>query len=613
MSITPGDTTPEALMARVAALEQTLASLQLHPSAPIPFTQGNFSSAVATVPAVLATGTNGADGADTSSDSGTGLSTQSSSGVGLHAVGGGANPTSPPDPTAAIFAEAQSAGVYAIGADSGLYGVSEKGTGVVGSSPGATGVLGQSESGIGLYGQSGSSIGGAGQSDSGIGLSGVVGGSVGLPVESGTGLYGQSESGIGLHAVGGGTSPTSSPDPTAAIFAEAQSFGIYATGGYSGILGQSEIGPGASGQGTNGPGEFGGSENSIGVVGVSGSGLAYPTGVSLGIYGQSESGVGLHAVGGGTSPTSSPDLTAAIFGEAQSYGIYAVSDDGPAGVYGQCDNGAGVYGKSENGTGVYGQSGVGTEGTLVGDVGIVGVSANGIGVYGKSDAYIGVVGASDSYVGVSGSSRSSTGVSGSSTSGLGIFGTSETSTGVYGYSDIGLAGEFTGSVDVTDALMKGGGGFQIDHPLEPAHKYLFHSFVESPDMKNIYDGIVTLDANGKAEVMLPSWFGALNSDFRYQLTAIGTAAPGLYISEEISTNHFEIAGGHPGMKVSWQVSGIRQDAWAAAHRIPVEQDKPVKEQGYYRHPELYGAPEEQNIVHVRYPDLKRAVPPGEIA
>lgn len=500
MSITPGDTTPEALMARVAALEQTLASLQLHPSAPIPFTQGNFSSAVATVPAVLATGTNGADGADTSSDSGTGLSTQSSSGVGLHAVGGGANPTSPPDPTAAIFAEAQSAGVYAIGADSGLYGVSEKGTGVVGSSPGATGVLGQSESGIGLYGQSGSSIGGAGQSDSGIGLSGVVGGSVGLPVESGTGLYGQSESGIGLHAVGGGT-----------------------------------------------------------------------------------------------SPTSSPDLTAAIFGEAQSYGIYAVSDDGPAGVYGQCDNGAGVYGKSENGTGVYGQSGVGTEGTLVGDVGIVGVSANGIGVYGKSDAYIGVVGASDSYVGVSGSSRSSTGVSGSSTSGLGIFGTSETSTGVYGYSDIGLAGEFTGSVDVTDALMKGGGGFQIDHPLEPAHKYLFHSFVESPDMKNIYDGIVTLDANGKAEVMLPSWFGALNSDFRYQLTAIGTAAPGLYISEEISTNHFEIAGGHPGMKVSWQVSGIRQDAWAAAHRIPVEQDKPVKEQGYYRHPELYGAPEEQNI------------------
>jgi hypothetical protein len=43
----------------------------------------------------------------------------------------------------------------------------------------------------------------------------------------------------------------------------------------------------------------------------------------------------------------------------------------------------------------------------------------------------------------------------------------------------------------------------------------------------------------------------------------------------------------------------------AAHRIPVEQDKPADEQGYYLHPDLYGEPEEKSILHVRHPDLSR--------
>ena len=41
------------------------------------------------------------------------------------------------------------------------------------------------------------------------------------------------------------------------------------------------------------------------------------------------------------------------------------------------------------------------------------------------------------------------------------------------------------------------------------------------------------------------------------------------------------------MKVSWQVTGIRKDPWANAHRIQVEEDKPDKERGYYLHPDLY--------------------------
>jgi hypothetical protein len=152
------------------------------------------------------------------------------------------------------------------------------------------------------------------------------------------------------------------------------------------------------------------------------------------------------------------------------------------------------------------------------------------------------------------------------------------------------AGIFVGNVSISGNLAKSSGSFKIDHPLDPANKYLYHSFVESPDMKNIYDGVVTLDNNGAALVTMPEWFDALNQDFRYQLTAIGAPGPNLYIAQEIAGNSFKIAGGTAGMKVSWQVTGIRHDAYARAHRIPVEQNKTAEERGTYIHPELYGKP-----------------------
>ncbi len=163
------------------------------------------------------------------------------------------------------------------------------------------------------------------------------------------------------------------------------------------------------------------------------------------------------------------------------------------------------------------------------------------------------------------------------------------------------AGDFYGTVNVNGTLNKPGGSFKIDHPLDPANKYLFHSFVESPDMKNIYDGVVTLDASGQAEVALPDWFEALNKDFRYQLTAIGAPGPNLYIAAEISGNRFKIAGGAAGAKVSWQVTGTRQDAWANAHRIPVEELKPAQERGSYLAPELFGQPQEKSVRLARHP------------
>jgi hypothetical protein len=147
---------------------------------------------------------------------------------------------------------------------------------------------------------------------------------------------------------------------------------------------------------------------------------------------------------------------------------------------------------------------------------------------------------------------------------------------------------FTGNVNVSGNLSKGGGSFKIDHPLDPANKYLYHSFVESPDMKNIYDGVVKLNAKGEAWVTMPDWFEALNMEFRYQLTSIGAPGPNLYIAREIKENRFKISGGKPGAKVSWQVTGTRHDAYADAYRIQVEEEKKGTERGTYLHPELFG-------------------------
>jgi len=164
-----------------------------------------------------------------------------------------------------------------------------------------------------------------------------------------------------------------------------------------------------------------------------------------------------------------------------------------------------------------------------------------------------------------------------------------------------LAADMYGDLYVHGSVTKAGGSFKIDHPLDPANKYLYHSFVESPDMKNIYDGVVTLDGSGQATVALPDWFEALNRDFRYQLTAIGAPGPNLHVSQKILRNRFAIAGGTPGMEVSWQVTGIRQDAWANAHRIPVEEVKSPAEHGHYDYPELFGQSADKSIHAALHP------------
>lgn len=133
--------------------------------------------------------------------------------------------------------------------------------------------------------------------------------------------------------------------------------------------------------------------------------------------------------------------------------------------------------------------------------------------------------------------------------------------------------KFASTLAITGALSKGSGTFAIDHPLDPRNKILYHSFVESPEVKNIYNGVATLDANGEVTIQLPDYFDALNKDSRYQFFALNEAMPNLHIKEEERNNQFTIGGGGPGGKVSWQIMGIRHDPYILAHPIQVEVTK----------------------------------------
>ncbi len=384
------------------------------------------------------------------------------------------------------------------------------------------------------------------------------------------------------------------------------------------------------------------------------------TGTGPGVRSESSGGAGMYAY--------SNNGQEGVYGQSDrvnGYGVHGVAHNGSngAGVYGDGAGGAGVWGNSASGFGVYGwsTSGVGVEGYSGGTTGVVGVSTAGtgvsgsgksVGVWGGSDAGNGVEGSSGTGPGVLGSggphgvvgmssSSSGHGVSGYATgSGIGVYGESQNGYAVTGYSssqygvkgdggnlgvyahnstanghDVYLATQalaidaygkvvVRGDEQVDGTLTKGGGAFKIDHPLDPANKYLLHSFVESPDMMNVYNGNVVTDDDGRAVVQLPAWFEALNRDFRYQLTVIGRFAQAI-VEEEVEGNRFVIRTNLGRVKVSWQVTGIRKDPYAERHRIQVEQDKPESERGFYLHPEVYGQPEERSIQFARRPETAR--------
>ncbi|MBP7936360.1 MAG: hypothetical protein KA354_17100 [Phycisphaerae bacterium] len=162
----------------------------------------------------------------------------------------------------------------------------------------------------------------------------------------------------------------------------------------------------------------------------------------------------------------------------------------------------------------------------------------------------------------------------------------ETKYGVYGDVSGGgtkYAGYFKGNLTAT-----GTKSFQIDHPLDPENSLLNHYCAEGPEPLNVYGGTIVLDAGGTAQVKLPAYFEAINRDFRYQLTPIGAPMPNLHVASEIEKNSFTIGGGKPDGKVSWEVKGVRNDAYVRQRGTLVEQAKPPGQRGKYLHPELLG-------------------------
>jgi len=216
------------------------------------------------------------------------------------------------------------------------------------------------------------------------------------------------------------------------------------------------------------------------------------------------------------------------------------------------------------------------------------------GVWGQVDptgasSYIGVHGT------VSGGMGTNTGVNG-----YGQWG--ETAIGIYGSATNGAtnwAGYFQGDVNVTGSVYESASSSRIDHPLDPENTYLCQAHVESPDMMSVHNGNVVLDGRGEATVEMPDWFEAANRDFRYQLTAIGAPGPDLHVAEKLRGNMFRIAGGEPGMEVSWMVTGIRQDPFAEANRVIAEAPKRAEDVGKLLHPELYGRGDSSSLDPVR--------------
>lgn len=248
--------------------------------------------------------------------------------------------------------------------------------------------------------------------------------------------------------------------------------------------------------------------------------------------------------------------------------IIGSSSGGAYGVSGQIESTAtgtaGVYGNNLRTSGGYGVYGIGHSG-IVGETNY----QLGYGVYGRNYDAIGPLGNSVGtygmgYVGVWGDQSDPLGYS------------------VYANGDFGAAG--------TKA-------FCIDHPLDPANKYLKHFSIESDEVINLYRGTIAFDSNGEAVVEMPSYFESVNTNFSYQLTPIGGFAP-LFIKEKMADGKFVIAGGSEGLEVSWVVHAERNDPYLQQNpgKRNVEVDKESWNQGKYLQPQLYNQSEELKIV-----------------
>ncbi|MFD7644515.1 hypothetical protein ACFV4P_28155 [Kitasatospora sp. NPDC059795] len=535
----------------------------------------------------------------------------------------------------------------------GVWGDSDLGAGVIGSSDApisgtthvrAAGVVGVNEAAQG--------VGVEGFCDRGTGVLGVGGADqpgVAGKAATGPGVSGSSTQGPGVTGQGGGTSPGVSGNAAAGpgvSGTSAQGVGVTGTG--------AGASPGVSGQADSGPGVLGSSAHGVGVAGqgagaspgVSGQADSGPGVLGTSTHGAGLSGAGTAGPGVSGSSTGAPGVSGS---STSGPGVVGTSPPGP-GVAGTSTGGPGVSGTSTGGAGLLGTGAPGVSGMSTNGVGVTGTSAPGPGVSGISTIGTGVSGISDSGAGMRTTSTSgialdatswssiaveafsSDGVgiesycghpepggggSGSSPDppnrgpavrghswfGAGVEGLSEYDAGVHAWGSTGLtASGRTLGADISNGLRvngvivsAGSARFVIDHPLDPAENTLTHAFVASPEQKNVYDGVVTLDDTGAARVTLPDWFDALNQHFRYQLTPLDAPAPDLHVSARISGNRFSVAGGPPGGVVSWQVTGVRLDKWAQANPVTPVTAKSTEHRGRFLHPTVFDQPAERGI------------------
>jgi hypothetical protein len=355
----------------------------------------------------------------------------------------------------------------------------------------------------------------------------------------------------------------------------------------AGVRGDSDTSVGVRGDSVNSIGVMGnglGSGNGVNGDSVDGKGVSGHSASSIGVIGQSDSGDGTVGLG----------LTG-------------------VGVRGESERTFGVSAKSLFAAGLSAQGGT-TMGN--GSAGIVAKGGNG--TFGSGGAGLEARGGSsnDSTGGIGGLifGGNSNGNTSNAQGGEGLHveagaGTARGGTGIFVLGGAGVntgvrgnAGNFIGNVDITGTLTKTMGTFKIDHPVDPENKYLYHSFVESPDMMNIYNGNITTDESGAAVVEMPGYFDSLNKDFRYQLTVIGTFAQAI-VASKMKGNRFVIKTDAPNVEVSWMVTGVRQDGYANRNRVQVEVDKPEQERGYYLHPEVFNQPDEKSVQWALNPEM----------
>ncbi|MBS0197114.1 MAG: hypothetical protein JSR77_10180 [Planctomycetes bacterium] len=468
-------------------------------------------------------------------------------------------------------------------------------TGVIGVSTSATGDtvgvhgVASSPDGIGVYGESTSTSGQP------YGLSGTTVSPNGIGVfarnaaTSGSG-------GLGLWAI-------SDTPGGYAIYAMSTA---WQTGGFgirSDCYSQSGIGvygyTWSTTGSTTGVMGAGASTSATGVMGA----VIAATGTTYGVRGESASASGRGVHGLATAVSGS---TYGVWGESQSpdgRGVYGVNNTASGSTYG-------VHGlaASSSGRGVLGEA-TAASGSTRGVEGRV-ASTSGTALYGQASATTGFAygvygeSASSSGRGLSGwglaSSGSTMGVEGfvNSAAGYGVYGANGPGSG-YGVFASGRLGA------------SGTKSFRIDHPEDPANRYLIHYSAESDEVINFYRGTAVLDERGEAVIELPTYFGRINTNPSYTLTPVGAPMPLLHVSREIDEStlaaaaaaqpgkpaprcSFGIAGGIAGAKVSWRVEAVRNDAWMRRHGAPVETIKPESERGTYQEPGLYQNPGPQN-------------------